>query len=226
MSRFAFALDMTILARFGLSRSRGPKSDQVGVAAQPPSNPLVVGSLGSLCSDNLSIIKLIFLHKLLHPSFHILQVDVGYPAKLYTQIMLTSELSPTAHIASITAKGHQRANAILRCFESRELVRAFTTYVRPLLEYSSVVWSPYLKSDTEAVEKVQRKYTKRIAGFKKLSYDQRLKILDLPSLELRRLYADLLWCYKIVLGVVDVTRDDFFSVVFYIYHTRSYVQVI
>ena len=103
---------MTILARFGLSRSRGAKSDQVGLTAQPPSNPLVVGSLGSLCSDNLSIIKLIFLHKLLHPSFHILQVDVGYPAKLYTQIMLTSELSPTAHIASITAKGHQRANAI------------------------------------------------------------------------------------------------------------------
>ena len=194
---------MTILARFGLSRSRGAKSDQVGVAAQPPSNPLVVGSLGSLCSDNLSIIKLIFLHKLLHPSFHILQVDVGYPAKLYTQIMLTSELSPTAHIASITAKGHQRANAILRCFESRELVCAFTTYVRPLLEYNSSLVTISYKTDTEAVEKVQRKYTKRIiAGLKKLSYDQRLKILDLPSLELRRLYADLLWCYKIVFGVI------------------------
>jgi len=81
--------------------------------------------------------------------------------------MLTSELSPTAHVTSITAKGHQRANAILRCFESRDhdlLVRAFTTYVRPLLEYNSIVWSPYLKSDIEAVETVQRKYTKRLAG--------------------------------------------------------------
>jgi len=39
----------------------------------------------------------------------------------------------------------------------------------------------------------------------------RLKTLDLPSLELRRLYADLLWCYKIVFRVVDVTRDDFFQ---------------
>jgi len=48
-------------------------------------------------------------------------------------IMLTSELSPTAHIASITAKGHQRANAILRCFESRDrdlLVRAFTIRIQ------------------------------------------------------------------------------------------------
>jgi len=70
-----------------------------------------------------------------------------------------------------TAKGHQRAIAILRCFESRDrdlLVRAFTTYVRPLLEYNSVVWSPYLKSDTEAVEKVQQKYT-RLAGLKNLT---------------------------------------------------------
>ena len=50
--------------------------------------------------------------------------------------------------------------------------------------------SPYLKSDIEAVEKVQRKYTKKLAGLKKLSYDQMLKILDLPSLELRRLYPD------------------------------------
>jgi len=61
---------------------------------------------------------------------------------------------------------------------------------------------------------VQRKYTKRLAGLKKLSYDQRLKILDLPSLELRQLYTDLLWCYKIVFGVVDVTRDDFFQLCF------------
>jgi len=75
-----------------------------------------------------------------------------------------------------------------------------------------VTWpDPCLKSDIEAVEKVQRKYTKRLAGFKKLSYDQRLKVLDLPSLELRRLYADLRWRYKIVFGVVDVTRDDFFQ---------------
>jgi len=72
----------------------------------------------------------------------------------------------------------------------------------------------YLKSDIEAVEKVQRKYTKRLAGLKKLSYDQRLNILDLPSLELKRLYADLVWCYKIVFGVVNVTRDDFFQLFF------------
>ena len=44
-----------------------------------------------------------------------------------------------------------------------------------------------------------------------MSYDQRLKLLDVPSLELRRLRADLFWCYKILFGLVAVTSDVFFT---------------
>jgi len=107
--------------------------------------------------------------------------------------MLTSELSPSVHISEITVKGHQRANTILRCFETRDrdlLMRAFVTYVCTLMEYNSVVWSPDLKRDIEAIEKVQRRFTKRFAGLKKVSYGQRLKLVNLPSLELRRLHTD------------------------------------
>ena len=63
-------------------------------------------------------------------------------------VMLASDLSPSIQIGEIVRKAHQRANAILRCFETRDkelLVRTFTTYVRPLLEYNSVIWSPHLK---------------------------------------------------------------------------------
>ena len=69
-------------------------------------------------------------------------------------IIVTNDLSPSEHVNNITVKAHQRANAILRCFASHDnklLVRAFTTYVRPLLEYNSVVWSPYLKQDIESL---------------------------------------------------------------------------
>ena len=48
------------------------------------------------------------------------------------------------------------------------LVRAFITYVRPLLEYNSVTGSPHLKCDTEHIEKVQRRFTKRLHGFTSL----------------------------------------------------------
>jgi len=51
--------------------------------------------------------------------------------------------------SKVTVKGHRIANLILKCFLSRDissLVRAFTTYVRPRLEYCSVDWNPVLKS--------------------------------------------------------------------------------
>ena len=46
---------------------------------------------------------------------------------------------------------------------------------------------------------------------KQYSYSDRLKLLKLDSLELRRLYIDLVMCYKIILGLVDVNSDDFFQ---------------
>jgi len=63
-------------------------------------------------------------------------------------IIVTSDLSPSSHVNSIVAKAHARANAIHRCFVSRNtslLVRAYLVYVRPLLECNLVIWSPHLK---------------------------------------------------------------------------------
>jgi len=51
---------------------------------------------------------------------------------------------------------------------------AFITYVRPLLEYNSVVWSPSLKRDIALIEQVQRRFTKRLPGFRNHPYEVRL----------------------------------------------------
>ena len=47
---------------------------------------------------------------------------------------------------------------------------------------------------------------------KDLTYKERLVRLNFSSLELRRLYLDLILCYKIVFGLVGVNFDDFFHV--------------
>jgi len=44
-----------------------------------------------------------------------------------------------------------------------------------------------------------------------ISYQERLKLLNISSLELRRLHSDLIWCFKIVFGYVDVHYDDYFE---------------
>jgi len=56
-------------------------------------------------------------------------------------VTVSHDLKPT-HIRQIVTKAHQRANAILCSFVSRDtdlLLRAFTVYVLPLLEYNSIV---------------------------------------------------------------------------------------
>ena len=83
-----------------------------------------------------------------------------------------------------------------------------STYV---IEYNSVVWSPVLKCEIDALERVQRRFTKRLRGMDTLSYTDRLVKLELITLELRRLHNDLVMCYKIVFGLIDVQFSAFFS---------------
>ena len=64
--------------------------------------------------------------------------------------------------------------------------------------------------DIDSIESVQRKFTKRLPGFSQLTYWDRLKRLSLPTLELRRLLHDLILCYKIVFGLINVPCDEFF----------------
>jgi len=90
------------------------------------------------------------------------------------------------------------------------LVRAYLVYVRPIVEYNSIVWSPYTVQDIQAIERVQRRFTKRLPGLSQCSYQERLCRLELHSLELRRLLIDLVWCYKILFGHVHLESEEFF----------------
>jgi len=109
-------------------------------------------------------------------------------------------------------KGPQTCFAYPSMFVSRNtdfFVRSFKVYVRPLLEYNSVIWSPSAIHDIEAIERVQLRFTKRLHGFHSLPYKSRLQCLNILSLEHRRLLTDLIWCYKIVFGLVVNTNNLF-----------------
>ena len=128
-------------------------------------------------------------------------------------ILVDCRLKFECHINKIVARASIRANLIHKCFLSKDIstmTRAFTTYVRPLLEYASCVWSPCSIKDVKRIESVQRRFTKRLPGMTHFSYASRLKAVGLDTLEHRRLQQDLLHTYKILFGKLNIDYTNMF----------------
>ena len=101
-----------------------------------------------------------------------------------------------------------------KCFRSRHpiiLARAFITYVRPLLESCSPVWSPHFIKDIKQIESVQRRFTKRLYSVQHMKYIDRINCLGLERLDVRRLRADVIFTYKIIFGLTHLNMSDFFK---------------
>ena len=78
------------------------------------------------------------------------------------------------------------------------LCKLFCTYVRPSLEYCSSIRSPQTLERIDLFENVQHSFTRRLPGLSSLSYQDRLIVTNLPSLEIRRLRTDCILLYNIL----------------------------
>jgi hypothetical protein len=126
-------------------------------------------------------------------------------------VYLDQQLKFSEHCQQITNKANSLNFRIFQSFATREpkvLFSIFKTYVRPILEHNSTVWSPYLKKDIRRVEGPQRRFTKRLSGYEtEFTYLQRLHALGEETLLVRRIKADLVLVYKIIHGLVDGLGD-------------------
>ncbi len=78
-------------------------------------------------------------------------------------------------------------------FCSPEIFRPlYLALVRPILEYGQQASSPYLRRDITLMERNQRLATRIVKGMRELPYGDRLRRLNIFSLELRRLRGDLI----------------------------------
>jgi len=59
-------------------------------------------------------------------------------------------------------------------------------YIRPHLQFCIQAWSPFLAKDKLVLDNVQRRASKLVRGLKNKSYEERLRVLDLTTLETRR----------------------------------------
>ena len=103
--------------------------------------------------------------------------------------------------------------AIRRIFRTRArelLWPAFQYYVLPIINYCSPVWSPILISDITIVERVQRRYTKRVRRLqtRPMCYADRLKSLETLSSHRYRDYLDMITIYKCLNGLINCTPSS------------------
>ena len=78
---------------------------------------------------------------------------------------------------------------LLRTFSTREkepMLKMFNTYIKSKMEYCCIVWSPVNQKWIYELEKIQKNFTKKIKGMEELNYHERLKKLNMYSLERRR----------------------------------------
>ena len=109
------------------------------------------------------------------------------------------------HIKLKVSKAKQIAGYIMRTFLSRKpeiMLTLLKSLVLPIIDYCSIVWSPYTQQDIASIESVQRNYTSKLEGMAELNYYNRLKRLKLYSSERRRDRYNILYIFKIIHGKV------------------------
>ncbi len=90
----------------------------------------------------------------------------------YLGVTISSNLKWDNHIGNITNKANRTLGFLRRNMRGCNTMiraKAYTTMVRPTLEYASTVWDPHTLASTYKIEKIQR----RAARFAKKDYSSR-----------------------------------------------------
>ena len=74
----------------------------------------------------------------------------------YLGVEFTNNLKWDRHISHITSKANKTSAFVWRNLNGcphHTQIQAYSSLVRPILEYANVVWDPHLKKDEERIEK-------------------------------------------------------------------------
>ena len=90
------------------------------------------------------------------------------------------------------------------------MLQVYKVFVRPHLEYAVSAWSPWHKKDVDMLEKVQHRATRRMSDVHG-TYPERLRQLELTTLEERRSRGDAIEVFKHLRGFLDVDHTTLFK---------------
>jgi hypothetical protein len=206
---FAFADDVKLLSNNISELQEALKvvelwSETWKLSIQPNKSEHVPFLFSKLSTDNHRF----FINNKLIPTTNSVR-DLG--------ITLSSNLKWTPHISNITSKANIISYNIIRSFSTSNILlfsNLYKTYIRPILEYNTVIWTPHLIGDINRVENIQRKFTRLACQKLNLTfscYQDRLKLMNIETLEIRRVKFDLIYMYKILNNLVDISFQKHFK---------------
>ena len=116
-------------------------------------------------------------------------------------IILSADATFKSHIKNTVVTAKRLSNWILRTFRTRKEVCMLTLWkslVVPKLEYCCQLWNPGNTGDVEDIEALQRTFTSKIDTLKGKNYWERLKALNLFSLQRRRERYLIIYTWRIL----------------------------
>lgn len=129
-------------------------------------------------------------------------------------VLLDMKLSFIDHISMMIGKARAVLGFVKRW--AREFIDPYITrllyisLVRPILEYASIIWNPYYRCHSDSIESVQKQFLlfclrglgwDYANGFP--SYEARLGLIKLPTLERRRTVLGVCFVFNLVKGDID-----------------------
>ena len=142
----------------------------------------------------------------------------------YLGLTLTSNMSWSPHINICCNKTRKLIGLLYRRFyqhaSSSTLLKLYCSFLRPHLEYASIVWNPSLKGEIDRLEEVQKFALRVCLKSWDTNYEELLASSNLPSLSKRRLLASLCHLFKISRGLTDYDEAPLHAQV-HIHNTRA-----
>lgn len=125
-------------------------------------------------------------------------------------VILDANLSFTDHYDHIIKKSFQQLGFLLRTCKPFKKVDTYKilyfSLVRSVLDFCSVVWSPFYACHINRIERIQKTFLRTLhyrTGTEYISYPNSLTTYNMLPLNLRRQQFDLMFLFKIINNIID-----------------------
>ena len=142
-------------------------------------------------------------------------------------VTIDQHLSWSEHIKQITNKANRVKGFLQRNLHSCPIQiksNCYKALIKPILEYTSIIWAPHTQKDIRVLEKVQRNAARFVHNNYShyASVSEMLRCLKWPTLAQGRNDQKLIMMFKIIHHLVDIQASSYLTPAATTQYTRGH----